>query len=61
LGTFHPSFAQPTIEIGARYKLHSPVILLLMTGRSLEAVRPNQSYFVGYFGLQFLLPPRSYK
>ena len=61
LGTFHPSFAQPTIEIGARYKLHSPVILLLMTGRSLEAARPNQSYFVGYFGLQFLLPPRSYK
>ena len=22
---------------------------------------PNQSYFVGYFGLQFLLPPKSYK
>jgi hypothetical protein len=60
-GTFHPSENQPTIGVGARYKIHRPVILLLMTGRSLEPTRPNQSYFVGYFGLQFLLPPRSYK
>jgi hypothetical protein len=36
------------------------VILLLMVGRSLESARPNQSYVVGYFGLQFLLPPNSY-
>jgi hypothetical protein len=47
--------------LGARYKLHSPVILLLMAGRSLEPAHNNQSYFVGYFGVQFLLPPRSYK
>jgi hypothetical protein len=60
-GAFHPSAYQPTIDVGARYKLHKPVILLLMSGRSLEAARPNQSYFVGYFGLQFLLPPKSYK
>jgi hypothetical protein len=60
-GTFHPSETQPTIDVGARYKLHSPVIVLLMAGRSLEPSRSNQSYFVGYFGLQFLLPPRSYK
>lgn len=60
-GTFHPSQAQPTIDLGARYKLHSPVIVLFMAGRSLEPSRSNQSYFVGYFGLQFLLPPRSYK
>jgi len=60
-GTFHPLYTQPTIELGARYKIHRPVILLLMAGRSLEPTRPNQSYFVGYFGLQFQLPPKSYK
>ena len=60
-GTFRPSNNQPTIDLGARYKLHSPIILLFMAGRSLEATRPNQSYFVGYFGVQFLLPPKSYK
>ena len=60
-GTFHPSGSQPTIGFGARYKIHRPVILLLMAGRSLEPARPNQSYFVGYFGIQLLLPPKSYK
>ena len=60
-GTFHPLYNQPTLELGARYKIHRPVILLFMAGRSLEPTRPNQSYFVGYFGLQFLLPPKSYK
>jgi hypothetical protein len=60
-GTFHPSVAQPTIGVGGRYKIHRPVILLVMAGRSLEPTRPNQSYFVGYFGLQFLLPTKSYK
>jgi hypothetical protein len=59
-GTFHPSEYQPTIDFGARYKLHSPVILLVMAGRSLEPARSNQSYFLGYFGMQFLLPPKSY-
>lgn len=59
-GAFHPSAYQPTIGLGARYRIHKPVILLLMSGRSLEPTRPNQSYFVGYFGLQFLLPPKSY-
>jgi hypothetical protein len=60
-GTFHASTIQPTLEVGARYKIHRPVILLLMGGRSLEPSGPNQSYFVGYFGIQLLLPPRSYK
>ena len=60
-GTFHPSSFQPTLDLGGRYKLHSPVILLFMAGRSLEPTRPNQSYFIGYFGIQFLLPARSYK
>lgn len=60
-GTFHPSNSQPTLGFGARYKIHRPVILLLMAGRSLEPSSPNQSYFVGYFGIQLLLPPKSYK
>jgi hypothetical protein len=59
-GVFHPSENQPTIDVGGRYKLHSPVILLLMAGRSLEPARNNQSYFLGYFGIQLLLPPKSY-
>jgi hypothetical protein len=59
--TFHPSMNQPTIDCGARYKLHRPVILLFMAGRGLEAARSNQSFFLGYFGIQLLLPPRSYR
>lgn len=60
-GAFHPSDGQPTIDFGARYKIHRPMILLLMAGRSFEPSSPNQAYFVGYFGIQFLLPPKSYK
>jgi hypothetical protein len=56
-GTFHPSANQPTIDFGARYKIRPPVILLLMAGRSLESSRSNQTFFLGYFGIQFLLPP----
>jgi hypothetical protein len=32
-----------------------------MAGRSLEPARNDQPYFIGYFGIQLLLPPRSYK
>jgi hypothetical protein len=60
MGTFHPSEHQPSIDFGGRYKLHNPVILLFMAGRGLEPTRNNQPYFLGYFGLQFLLPPKSY-
>lgn len=60
IGTFHPSYNQSTLDIGGRYKLHSPVILLLMAGRALQPAGPKQAYFVGYFGIQLLLPPRSY-
>jgi len=60
-GVFHPSDNQPTVDFGARYKLHRSVILLLMAGRSLEPARANQSYFMGYFGAQFLLPVKSGK
>jgi hypothetical protein len=61
LGTFHPSAYQPTIDFGGRYKIHRPVILLFMAGRSLEPTRSTQSYFIGYFGIQLLLPSKSYK
>lgn len=60
VGTFHPSYNQPTLDVGGRYKLHSPVILLFMAGRAIEPAGPKQSYFVGYFGIQLLLPPSSY-
>ena len=59
-GAFRASTIQPTIDFGARYKIHRPVIFLLMAGRALEPTRPNQSYFIGYFGIQLLLPSRSY-
>jgi hypothetical protein len=59
-GSFHPSTSQPIFDFGGRYKLHRPIILLLMAGRSFVATRPDQSYFVGYFGIQLLLPPKSY-
>ena len=60
-GTVHPYGSQPTFGFGGRYRIHSPVVLLLMAGRSLESTGPNRPYFVGYFGLQFLLPPKSYQ
>ena len=59
-GTFHPSYTQPTFDAGARYRLHRPLILLMMAGRSFEPARNNQPYFVGYFGIQILLPPKSF-
>jgi hypothetical protein len=59
-GTFHPSYTQPTFDVGARYRMHRPLILLLMAGRSFEPARSNQPYFVGYFGIQILLPPKSF-
>jgi len=60
-GPFRLSENQPTIDFGARYKIRPQIILLLMAGRSLEATRSNQSYFLGYFGVQFLLSSKSHK
>jgi hypothetical protein len=59
-GTFHPAQNQPTFDIGGRYKVHNPILLLFMAGRSLESARTNQSDFIGYFGIQLLLPRNSY-
>jgi len=60
-GPFHLPDNQPTIDFGARYKIRPSLILLLMAGRSLEASGSNQAYFVGYFGMQFLLSSKSHK
>jgi len=59
-GTFHPAFAQPTLDVGGRYKVHRPFIFLWMAGRGIEPARSNQPFFVGYFGVQVLLPLKSY-
>jgi hypothetical protein len=59
-GTWRPGYAQPTFDIGGRYKLHRPIILLFMAGRGVEPAHSNQPFFVGYFGVQLLLPPKSY-
>jgi len=58
--TYNPYNSQPTLDAGMRYRLHNPVILLLMAGRGLEPASHNQPYFVGYFGVQILLPTRAY-
>lgn len=61
LGAFDNSDNQQTLGAGARYKLRPPFVLLLMAGRSVAPARNSQPYFVGYFGVQFLLPPRPFK
>jgi hypothetical protein len=50
-----------TFDAGARYKLKPPFILLLMAGRSLAAASDTQASFVGYFGVQILLPPKPFQ
>ena len=60
LGTFHPYSGQQTVDVGARYKIHPPFILLLMAGRSVQPSSNVQPRFVGYFGMQFLLPPKPF-
>jgi hypothetical protein len=56
-GAFDGSGRQQVLDAGARYKIRPPFILLLMAGRSILPARNNQPFFVGYFGMQFLLPP----
>jgi hypothetical protein len=60
LGTWDSSSEQQTIDAGVRYKLRPPFILLLMAGRSVVAAHTGQPFFVGYFGMQFLLPPKPF-
>jgi hypothetical protein len=61
LGTFNNSNNQQTIDAGVRYKLRPPFILLLMAGRSVAPAYRGQPFFVGYFGMQFLLPPKPFE
>jgi hypothetical protein len=44
-----------------RYKIHPPFILLLMAGRSVQPASNERPHFVGYFGMQFLLPPKPFE
>jgi hypothetical protein len=59
LGTFNRSNNQQTLGAGARYKLSPSFVLLLMAGRSVTPTSNGQPFFVGYFGVRFLLPPKS--
>ena len=61
LGTWDGSNNQQTFDAGARYKLRPPFILLVMAGRSVAPARNGQPFFVGYFGMQFLLPPKPFE
>jgi hypothetical protein len=58
---FHAPEIQESLELGARYKIHPPFILLAMAGRSLLPSSSRQPYFVAYFGMQFLLPPKPFE
>ncbi len=61
VGAYHPLTSAETLGVGARYKIHPPLILLLMAGRSVAPAKNGQPYFVGYFGMQFLLPPKPFE
>jgi hypothetical protein len=61
VGAYHPLTSAETLGVGARYKIHPPFILLLMAGRSVAPAKNGQPYFVGYFGMQFLLPPKPFE
>ena len=63
VGAYNPLISQETLGVGVRYKIHPPFILLLMAGRSVAPARNGNSQpnFVGYFGMQFLLPPHPFE
>jgi len=61
LGTFNRANNQDTLDAGLRYKIHPPFILLLMAGRSVAPAHNGQPFFVGYIGMQFLLPPKPFE
>jgi hypothetical protein len=61
IGTFNHSNNQQTLDAGLRYKLRPPFILLLMAGRSVVPAHNGQPFFVGYFGVQILLPRKPFE
>jgi hypothetical protein len=58
VGFFRASEHQETIDAGARYKIHPYFTILLMAGRSVAPATTHQPFFVGYFGVKVLLPPK---
>jgi len=58
VGYFRASEHQETIDAGARYKIHSDFTILLMAGGSVAPTTSHQPFFVGYFGVKVLLPPK---
>ncbi len=54
--TARPGQTDTTFDGGGRLKLKGPVGLLFMAGRSFYGSASGQSQFIGYIGLQFLLP-----
>jgi hypothetical protein len=59
-GTWSHGGDQDIVDVGARYKIRPPFILLLMAGRSVERASSTQPSFVGYFGMQFLFPVKPF-
>jgi hypothetical protein len=47
-----------TFDFGGRLQLFSSLNLIFMAGRSFRPVSTGEPSLIGYFGLQFLLPPR---
>ena len=52
---------QRTIGSGLRYKMRPPFVLLMMAGRSVTAAHNGQPFFVGYIGMQILLPVKPFE
>ncbi len=52
---------QSTLGLGGRYTLSEHVVLMGMWGRSFQAIEPGngEANYVGYFGVQFLLGPKT--
>jgi hypothetical protein len=60
VGAFGGPVQQATVGGGLRYKIHPPFILLLMVAHGLDSADTDQPHLVGYFGMQFLLPPKPF-
>jgi hypothetical protein len=45
---------ETTFGFGGRYKLHGPITLLFMAGRSFRGPSTGEPQFIGYAGLQFV-------
>jgi hypothetical protein len=50
---FDASDHETTLDMGARYRLGGPVVLIVMAGHSVRHSNNGEPQFVGYGGLQF--------